>query len=209
MTRSFRNVKHIFFDFDGVLCDSLNMFIKAYPLVQKKLNLPPMDLEGLKTRPLSELCKEHKIYWWKQLRLVLEMRREAKFALGELHGFPGMKEVILELKHKKIHLNILTSNDQNNVEKFLKKFGMHHFDSIYSSWSIFGKHTKMKKILRKKKLKASEVIYVGDEVRDIVAMKKINVPIIAVSWGWNSEELLSRHHPTVLVRSPSELASLF
>jgi phosphoglycolate phosphatase-like HAD superfamily hydrolase len=54
-------------------------------------------------------------------------------------------------------------------------------------------------------LSSEEVIYVGDETRDIEASKKINIKVIAVSWGFNSGEVLAKHNPDFLIHKPSEL----
>jgi phosphoglycolate phosphatase-like HAD superfamily hydrolase len=52
------------------------------------------------------------------------------------------------------------------------------------------------------------MIYIGDETRDIEACKKINVPIIAVSWGFNSHKSLASHSPTYLINNPKELVEI-
>ncbi len=54
-------------------------------------------------------------------------------------------------------------------------------------------------------MNSEEVIYVGDETRDIEAAKKINSKVIAVSWGFNTKEALARHNPDFLIHQPSEL----
>lgn len=43
----------------------------------------------------------------------------------------------------------------------------------------------IKKFLKEKKLQTEEVLYVGDEQRDVVACKKIGVEIIWVGWGYD------------------------
>jgi phosphoglycolate phosphatase-like HAD superfamily hydrolase len=54
-------------------------------------------------------------------------------------------------------------------------------------------------------LSAEEIVYVGDETRDIEASKKIHVKVIAVSWGFNSREALAKQKPEFLIHKPSEL----
>jgi hypothetical protein len=39
-------------------------------------------------------------------------------------------------------------------------------------------------------------LYVGDEVRDIQAAHKAGVAVAAVTWGFNSRDLLARHART-------------
>ena len=51
-------------------------------------------------------------------------------------------------------------------------------------------------------------MYVGDEDRDIIASKKVNIKTIAVTWGFNSKEKLSREKPDYLVDSPMQVCEL-
>lgn len=50
-----------------------------------------------------------------------------------------------------------------------------------------------------------EVIYVGDETRDVEAAKKVGVKVIAVTWGINSEKILRKQNPDYLIVKPKEL----
>ena len=54
-------------------------------------------------------------------------------------------------------------------------------------------------------IKPSEVIYIADEDRDIIAAKKVKIKNIAVTWGYNSEMRLQKVHPDSTVRSPIEI----
>jgi len=54
-------------------------------------------------------------------------------------------------------------------------------------------------------LNPEEVIYVGDETRDIEASQKINIKVIVVSWGFNSRTVLAEHNPDFLIHQPQEL----
>ena len=49
------------------------------------------------------------------------------------------------------------------------------------------------------------MIYVGDETRDIRSARKSNVGIVAVSWGFNSGDILQEFQPDSLVNTPQEL----
>ena len=63
-------------------------------------------------------------------------------------------------------------------------------------------------VLRQKQIKTQEVIYVGDETRDIEASKKANVKICSVTWGFNSEEALAKENPDFLIHHPRELVEI-
>ena len=105
-------------------------------------------------------------------------------------------------------MGILTSTSEENVRKFLKKNKLELFDFIYSGSSIFGKHKVMKSLLKKQKLKRKEVIYVGDETRDIEAAKKAKVKIISVTWGFNTKQILKKQKPDFLIDKPKELMKI-
>jgi phosphoglycolate phosphatase-like HAD superfamily hydrolase len=47
-------------------------------------------------------------------------------------------------------------------------------------------------VLREQSLQPADILYVGDEVRDVEACQKVGVKIIAVTWGLNSQEALEK-----------------
>jgi phosphoglycolate phosphatase-like HAD superfamily hydrolase len=52
-----------------------------------------------------------------------------------------------------------------------------------------------------------EVIYVGDEIRDIEASRKAGVPVIAVSWGLNNGKIPESIKPDQIAYTPKDLLS--
>ena len=63
--------------------------------------------------------------------------------------------------------------------------------------------------MKDKDLKLSEMIYIGDETRDIQAAKKAGIRSAAVTWGYNSRKALEAQSPDYLIHSPQELFHLF
>jgi len=90
----------------------------------------------------------------------------------------------------------------------LNKNNLNVFDFIYSEGDIFNKADKMKTLLEERKLNPESVFYVGDETRDIEAARAAGIKMIAVSWGFNKEEILKKENPDYLIRKPEELVSL-
>lgn len=64
-----------------------------------------------------------------------------------------------------------------------------------NSTNIMGKEKTIKKLLTSHKLNPHEVIYVGDEIRDIKACRKIGIKIICVDWGYDAIEMLKINQP--------------
>ncbi|MEA2095932.1 MAG: HAD hydrolase-like protein, partial [Candidatus Cloacimonadota bacterium] len=61
--------------------------------------------------------------------------------------------------------------------------------------SVFGKDSKLKKVLKMSGIKKEDAIYIGDELRDIQASKKVGIPCGSVTWGVNDADALAALSP--------------
>ncbi|MEK7160490.1 MAG: HAD-IA family hydrolase, partial [Patescibacteria group bacterium] len=138
---------------------------------------------------------------------VRRFRQELNNKLSTINPIKEMPEVINSLK-KKYKIAVISSNAKENIDIFLKSNGI-NVDYIYSGSSIFGKSKVINKFIKKEKLNRKDIIYVGDEDRDIEAAHKSNIFSIAVSWGYNSEKVLMEASPDILMKSPGELINFF
>jgi phosphoglycolate phosphatase len=59
--------------------------------------------------------------------------------------------------------------------------------------------------MRQLGLQTDELLYVGDELRDIEACKKAGVRIVAVAWGYDPLPLLVSGNPDGIAKTPEEL----
>jgi phosphoglycolate phosphatase-like HAD superfamily hydrolase len=64
------------------------------------------------------------------------------------------------------------------------------------------------KIIKQRKIIKSEMFYVCDEVRDIVAAQKSGIKSIAVTWGYNTQDALTKENPDFIVDTPNELRNI-
>jgi phosphoglycolate phosphatase len=122
--------------------------------------------------------------------------------------YPGMKKCLFDLKKNGFHLAILSSNLKKNIKKFIKAKGIDIFDYFHCSTHILGKGSAIKKFLKVNHLKKNEAIYVGDEMRDIDACKKVGIKMIGVSWGLHTKEALLKSGVDFLVEKPSEILKI-
>lgn len=114
-----------------------------------------------------------------------------------------------QLNKMNIHLGIVTSNSVENVKSWLKLNKMDHFfQFVYSASNLFGKDKVIKKILKNYQINKEQVCFVGDETRDIEAAKKSAITSIAVTWGFNSEDVLLKSEPHYLIKDPKELITI-
>lgn len=207
------NKKHLIFDFDGTIADSLDLLVKIYNSVCHKYACLPVDIndkEELRKLKTQEILKKFKINLLKIPFLLIKVRSDFKKRISEVEIFVGVSDVLKELKSKGFILHILTSNTKKNVDYFLKDNNLSDvFTSIYSSSNVFGKDKSLKKFLKKENINKEECVYIGDETRDIEAVKRINMPIISVSWGFNSKEALVKLNPDIIIDKPDDLLKYF
>jgi phosphoglycolate phosphatase len=201
--------KVVIFDFDGTIADTVDALVSIANRLAVEfgyIQITPEELTLLRNLHSREIIKYSGISIFKIPFLVKKVKSELKSRIQELKPIPGMKEALTILKNDGHRLGIITSNSQENVTAFLKANDLDNlFEFIQSGVTIFGKTTIINNVLRQKQLKPQEVIYVGDETRDIEASKKANIKVIAVTWGFNSQEILTKENPNFLINHPREL----
>ncbi|WP_338754302.1 HAD-IA family hydrolase [Bacillus sp. FJAT-52991] len=200
--------KYIVFDFDGTLANSLTLFIEAYNEMAEREGyriVQESDLEPLSKMSIPERCKylnfplrnipfaAPKIY-----RYVRESNIGFQF-------FPGIKELLDELKEKGYRLAIISSNAKDIISQSLKTHQVDYFDEILCSKFIFSKDKMIKKLLNKYKLTPSDALYVGDEERDITACSKAGIKVIWAGWGYDAAEVALKANPDYIAEKPKEI----
>ncbi len=203
------SVKVIIFDFDGTVADTLDSVVNITNRLAGEYGYKPTTPDELaQIRRLSsrEIVKKSGISIFRIPFLLKRVKEYLRDDIQNLNPIEGIKEALTQLKKQGNSLGILTSNSEENVKIFLQKHGMQDlFNFIYSEPTLFRKDKTLKKFIKKNNLSSEEVIYVGDETRDIEASKRIPIRVIAVSWGFNSGEALAQHNPDFLIHKPSEL----
>jgi phosphoglycolate phosphatase-like HAD superfamily hydrolase len=119
-----------------------------------------------------------------------------------------MSETLATLHENGERLAILTSNSQSNVDAFLSRHNLPYFEFVSCSSKLFGKGREIRRILRKHKLAPADILYIGDETRDVEAAKETGLTMAAVTWGYNSAEILSAMEPDHLISTPQGLLTL-
>ena len=199
------------FDFDGTIVDSYDTMVEIFNQMAHELEIEPLskeELRNLRDMTPKEVLKALGVPLIRLPGYLVTVRNEYIKHINTLHYIPGIEVILRELSAN-YHFSIITSNDEEAVSMFLQRHGIRElFNPIYSAANIFGKHKVIQKLMKERKLDAKTTIYVGDEVRDIEASKKVGIDIISVSWGLNSHEILAKYTPTYLIDKPEELNTI-
>lgn len=199
----------LIFDFDGTLANTLGTGVEIYNELAADYGLSAVTMEEvaelrkLNTRALLDHLGISRLLAVKvgaRIRKILHERME------EVEMIEGVEPAIRELHAAGFRLGILTSNSADNVRIFLKRFGLLEcFRFVEAGVSLFGKSQRIVNVLRKESTTPAEVIYVGDETRDIEAARKSHVAGLAVCWGTNGREAMLTEGPDWCIDRPAEL----
>lgn len=202
-------MKVILFDFDGTIVNSLSTVLTVTNRLFTEFGYAPIDLdtfEKLQNLSSRQVFKELDISLVKLPFLARRFNREYGKKAADLEFAPGIKETLLDLKKQGCWLGIVSTNSVKNIQAFLQAQHLTElFDLIACSPSLFGKNRLIQRILRQYRFLPDMVFYVGDETRDIEAARRSGVNTIAVTWGFNSEQILKAHQPDFLIHHPAEI----
>lgn len=201
----------IIFDFDGTLADSTPLFMQAWNTFAEQFNFLPVseeDLAASRNLTIQQRAKKYGFPMHKIPVILPKVYQYFKTHMHEVALFEGIKEMLDSLAHNGYRIVIISSNAKENIEMFLKQEGIETVSQVLTSSRIFGKDTVIRKYMKQQDVTPDQLLYVGDEVRDIIACNKVSVPFAWVSWGLDGFELIKKEHPKFVVHSPQELLSV-
>ncbi|MDW7671989.1 MAG: HAD-IA family hydrolase [Bacillota bacterium] len=203
--------RHLLFDFDGTLVDSLGIGMKAFNAIGDRHGYPHIhaeDLEMLMRKPIRDRFNHYDVPMVKLPSLVVEFYKEYRNSLKELQFFEGIPEMLNNLYEAGYRISVMSSNDPNMINSYMKQHGVQLFHRIVGSSRLFGKDRMIRRYMRREKIDLDQILYVGDELRDIEACKKVGVPIIWVSYGFDHEELVKPVQPEFMAHSPQDVSEI-
>ena len=204
------NIKYVVFDFDGTIADSRTVFLSLYNNIAERygyITIQESNLEYLRTLSIIERSKFLKVPLYRIPLMVMEFTKNYRKYIPQLTVYPGIKEMLFDLKDQGYKLAIISTNSVKNISAFLDQQQIDVFDDIISA-NLFGKHHSIHKFLSKYRLSPKELLYVGDESRDIIACKKCEVSCVWVSWGYDVEETIKKDAPNYIVHTADAIVSV-
>ena len=199
----------LIFDFDGTIADTLDAIVRITNRIAPEYGYSPTTPEKLRyyqSLSTQEMLKQSEIPLFRLPFLLRRVRRELGKELETISIAPELAPTLRELVARGHQLTIMSSNTRKNIEKFLIKHEIRDvFDSIQGGVGLLSKGRVLKRIVQRGNLDFSQVIYVGDETRDVDASNQVGILIAAVTWGFSSREALSKQKPGFLIDHPRQL----
>ena len=212
--------KAILFDLDGTLTESGEGITKCVQYALEKLGKPEENLKKLEVfigPPLKEQFMKYAGLDEETAVKALKYYRERYSNVGifENKPYPGVENMLQELRRKKYILAVASSKPEYYVKQILDHFHLtEYFDEIVGSEINGGRTDKAMVIveaLRRMGLTEhkNQVIMVGDREHDVIGARTVGLDCIAVSYGYGSVEELENAGAFKIVNSAEEVLDFF
>ncbi|HEY1024949.1 MAG TPA: HAD-IA family hydrolase [Sphingobacteriaceae bacterium] len=204
-------ISYLVFDFDGTLADTQQLFIETYNTIAGRRNYRLIEqgsLSHLKKLSVAERCRYLGVPFYRVPFMGIEFLKEYSKSTTYIQPIAGIKQMLGELKSMGYELAIVSSNNKQNIGRFLAEQNIDEISVIHCSSNILGKASLLKRFLKTLDLRADEVIYIGDEQRDILASREAGVKSIAVTWGYDEVGTLAALSPDHIVHTPGDIAKI-
>ena len=206
----------ILFDQDGTLTDSGLGITRAvqYALGQMGYDVPPREsLFSFIGPPLHKSFRRHCGIGEEE---AVEMVRQFRVYYNEMGGilenevYPGIRELLSDLKQAGKRLMVATSKPQAAAELVMHHFGLDEFiPEIIGGTDDPRRNTKGKVIawaLREYGVDPSTAVMVGDREQDIQGAAENGIPAIGITWGYGDRAELEGAGAAAVFDTPAETA---
>ena len=208
--------RYLFFDFDGTLYDTVEGITRSvlYALQKRGMDAPLEELRCFAGPPLDEMFIEKYGLSPEDAQQAVRDFRERYVPVGlyESSSFPGMKELLQELRAAGRILAVTTSKPQNLAEELLHREGLDTlFDCICGAAQTGEGNAKWQVLLcAMEHLRASreESVLIGDTKYDVAGAKRCGIPCIGVGYGYAAEGELERAGAEAIAPDLAALRSL-
>lgn len=208
----------ILFDLDGTLTDSADGIIRACQYMQEKMGMEiwnSEDLQFIVGPPLMQTFTKDFGMDTETAEKALVTYREYYTTKGlfENKVYPGVPEMLAELKKKGKRMAVATSKKESMAVTILDHFGIaDYFEVIAGDARHIGRDTKAKVIdyvLQTMQAEKADVIMVGDRKFDIEGAHALGIPCIAVEYGYGNREEFEAYDADFIAATAGDVANLF
>jgi len=200
------------FDYDGVLVDSCERLLQKAVEAQVSLGAgrapTKEDFENSTDLNSKNMAKTIGIPEDLHSRFAHNVFTLLKHDSEYDALFPGIASVIRTLARQHT-ITVITANLGSNVRKVMQQNGLGScISEIFDGAQPGTKSEKIHSALRKFNRGPSDAFMIGDTIGDVRQGKIAGVKTIAVTWGFQNTQLLSKEMPDYLIDSPEDLLDI-
>jgi phosphoglycolate phosphatase len=200
----------IIFDFDGTLADSIEWFLGALNELAERHGfhrLSRAEMDALRSETTAVILKRLGVTTAKLPVLALALRKMLARDQHKIHLFEGTESTLRELAARGVTLAVASSNSRDSIQAILGPEAAAVIRHYECGVSLFGKASRLRRILRASGIPPSRALFIGDELRDCDAARKAGLAFGAVGWGYARLEALQARSPEETFARVGEILS--
>ena len=217
MNKILNNYNHLIWDWNGTLFDDVKLCSDIMNMLLTQESLPNISVQKYKSIFTFPVIDYYKLAGHKFEKKSFEVLGKQFIDEYELRKnncllFPGVIDILTELRSKNINQYLLSAYEQNSLNKILEYFGIKNFfnqivglDNIYAGGKSHLAYNLASKI--RSNGSAGKILLIGDTIHDYEVAKEINSECILISQGHQDEERLLKLNVPV-VKDFNELKNL-
>lgn len=210
--------KVVLFDLDGTIIDSSLGVTNSVKYALSKFGIEVKDQSELLSYMGPPLVYSFKTFHGlteEEAKKAVSYYRETYPVKGIFENtlYPGMDEVLKELKNQGFQIGLATSKPEKFAKIILEKLGIdQYFDKICGA-SLDGTRSEkidvMKYVLQELKISNNkEVLMVGDRMYDINSSNELGIDSVGVLFGFGSLEEFQKAGATYIVEHALEILNI-
>lgn len=217
--RPMGSIDTVLFDFDGTIMDTNDVILMSWQHTFRTLENREEKVEKL-VKTFGEPLETTMRRFFPQIPIEESIETYRSFHrdnFGELiHLFPGMRELLSELKGQGYNLGLVTSRLWQTTLQGLEKYDIREFfDAVVTAEDTTHHKPDPEPVqigLEKLGAEPEHAIMLGDTLFDILCAKNAGVRSVLVSWSLalkgESRESLGRNAPDYVIDRPEQLLEL-
>nr|WP_294665956.1 HAD family hydrolase [uncultured Blautia sp.] len=215
-------IKACIFDLDGTLAYTLDSMAVVGNAVVEKYGLKPMPVENFKyycgngadmlVRRLLIDAGDKELVHYEEAR-ELYRKEFDKNPFYKIQHYPGMPEILTELKKRGVKLGVCSNKPHEAALKVVERmFGNGIFDAVMGQSESVRKKPAPDgplKIAEQFGVSPKECMYMGDSGTDMQTGQAAGMYTVGVLWGYRDKEELLENGADELADSPEDILDIF
>jgi len=208
----------ILFDLDGTLTDAGTGITKSIQYALSRFGIREQNLGLLVSfigAPIFDSLRKRYSLDEPEARRAVEFYREyySDFGIYENAVYPGIPELLGELREKGKKLVVATLKPVVFAERVLNHFGLADYFDLVAGSGLDAAGLSKTQIIQQALSKLTDVskekvVMVGDRGHDVIGARKNGIDSIAVTYGYGTLEELQNANPMHIADSVESLKTL-
>ena len=211
-------IDNIVFDLDGTLIDTIEDLKNSVNFALCENGFPPKTGEEVRLcvgngiRQLVYDCLPDGVDEKIKEKCFEDFKGYySKHSMDNTFAYDGIKEVLKGISQSGYKISVVTNKIQPEAEKIIRAFFGDIFDVIIGQKDGMPQKPApdgVLKAIEQMGCKKENSVYIGDSQVDCLTAHNAGLPIIGVTWGFRSRQVLREYNAEIIIDKPEEILGI-